>query len=181
MAKPSPATSTTKPAEKPAAKATRMTFSRDASTLVWTATENGQTLRAEFDVSRAPQELFEVARDHGFKQKIADSAAKSVDTDTGKSAPLAEKFAAMQRTIDNLYDGKWNAVREGGNLSILCAALASITGKPEADVRKKVETWSEDQITAAYRDPRVIRESAEIRAKRFAGSNEIADQLIASI
>lgn len=171
-----------KPAEKAAAKVVRMAFSRTGSVMTWTATaEDGTALTASCDVSKIPTELHETARDHGFKQKIADSAAKSRETEGGKSAPMTEKFAAMSKTIEALYDGKWNAVREGGNLSILVAALASITKKPEADVRAKVETWSDDQIAAMYRDPRVIRESAEIRAKRFAGANEVADKLLATI
>jgi hypothetical protein len=52
---------------------------------------------------------------HGLKQKIADAAAIPCDTVTGKSASIDDKFSAMQRVRDNLVEGGWGIIRDGGN------------------------------------------------------------------
>ena len=60
----------------------------------------------------------EIQRDammHGLKQKIADAAALSRNPETGRSAGLLDKRAAMREVIDRLQAGMWNKTRDGGS------------------------------------------------------------------
>ena len=51
---------------------------------------------------------------HGLKQKLVDAAAISRDPETGKTATIETKFAAVKEVYDRLLAGEWNKRREGG-------------------------------------------------------------------
>jgi hypothetical protein len=64
-------------------------------------------------VSDLPQEIRAMALMHGLKQKLVDAAAISRNPDTGRSATVEDKFAAVRAVADQLFAGHWNAVRNG--------------------------------------------------------------------
>ena len=69
---------------------------------------------------------------HGLKQKLGDAAAISRNPDTGRSASLDDKIAAVREVFDRITspDGTWNKIRESGdgsgNGGLLFRALCNI-------------------------------------------------------
>jgi hypothetical protein len=72
---------------------------------------NGDQIRIDRD--QLPDDVQQAAFWHGIKQKIADGAAIARDTETGRSATLEDKIAAM-RAIAHRLPISWNAISEGG-------------------------------------------------------------------
>lgn len=98
----------------------RIAYVQDGSVLRWTFSDG---YKVEFDSDNptvSASNLWALASMHGFKQKIADSAALSYKQADGtfRKPTDAEKREAMQKTVDALYAGSWNAAREstGGML-----------------------------------------------------------------
>jgi hypothetical protein len=70
------------------------------------------------DVSKLPEHIQEHGKKHGISAKVTDSAAKK------KGATMAEKKAAIIRTIASLEKGDWNAGRsEPMGDGVLMAAM----------------------------------------------------------
>lgn len=65
------------------------------------------------DASALTEDIQQQAMMHGLKQKIADAAALSRNPDTGASATIGDKFAAMREVRDRLASGQWNKTRDG--------------------------------------------------------------------
>jgi hypothetical protein len=85
--------------------ATRMQFSRNGTKLRWTLDAKNFV---ECDTAKISDPTTrETAFYHGVKQKVSDGAAIEKDTETGKPATNAEKKAAMQKIVENLYAGQW--------------------------------------------------------------------------
>lgn len=69
---------------------------------------------------------------HGLKQKLGDAAAISRNPDTGRSASLDDKIAAVREVFERITspDGTWNKIRESGegsgNGGLLFRALCNI-------------------------------------------------------
>lgn len=85
---------------------------------------------------------------HGYKQKIADAAAISRDTTTGRSATDADKRAAMQEVVDRLNRGEWSATAKATgpkkvNVDALVAAIAAVSKKHDV-VRVRLFVESKD-------------------------------------
>jgi len=135
-------------------KNARMIYSFDAPTreLRWTFGNGIEDVA--FTAPDAPMDsLVFIAMVHGFKQKIADTAAMECDTETGKSAPMVAKRAAMQTVVERLNAGEWNATRTGAtpktvDVDSLIAAMAAATGKSVIGVRAYVEGRTEEQRKA---------------------------------
>lgn len=83
----------------------------------------------------------------GFKNRIVDAAAKSVDPATGKPASASEKRAAMAAIIEHLESGtsEWGlrTVRaSASDDTLLIAALMEVMGQSDrAKVAASVKTW----------------------------------------
>jgi hypothetical protein len=83
---------------------------------------------------------------HGLKQKVQDAAAISRNPETGRSATVADKWAAMEKVVIRLLSGEWNAEREGGGAtSYLFRAMCEL--KPEASP-EKIKAWLDKKTTA---------------------------------
>lgn len=85
---------------------------------------------------------------NGYKQKIADAMAISVDTTTGKSATMQEKAAAARAMAQQLADGIWNAARAAAmpktvDVTALVAVIAAKLDKSPIGVRAYVEAKDE--------------------------------------
>jgi hypothetical protein len=104
---------------------------------------------------------------HGLKQKLVDAAAISRNPDTGKSATVDDKYAAVRAVYDRLLSGEWNAPREGGGSgSLLLAALVRQTGKPEDQLREWLGKKSDAEKKALSLNPKVAEHINAIRAER---------------
>lgn len=92
-----------------------------------------------------PRPTDDTAKNHGYKQKIADKAAITHDTANGAAATLAEKAAAMQEAVDNLENGIWNGARGARvvNVDALVAAMIATLNKNVVGVRIYVEAKDE--------------------------------------
>ncbi len=88
---------------------------------------HGRTIR--LDVDNLPASVRERALVWGIREKLTNAAAMSKNTDTGKPAPISEKFAAVERVAEQLRT-TWNTRAEAGPnilLLALCAANPSKT------------------------------------------------------
>lgn len=84
-----------------------------------------------FDPTKASEKVKAHAMFHGFKQRLADAAAMSRNTDTGKAATPTEKEAAIRELADFYMTGTedWSRVGVGGGgKSITVEAIAAIKG-----------------------------------------------------
>lgn len=64
-------------------------------------------------VSDLGPEIRAIALMHGLKQKLVDAAAISRNPDTGRSATIEDKYRAVRTVAEQLFAGRWNAVRNG--------------------------------------------------------------------
>lgn len=91
---------------------------------------NGESLSV--DPAALSEEIRTAAMLHGLKQKLGDAAAISRNPDTGRSASLDDKIAAVREVFDRITspDGTWNKVRESGegsgNGGLLFRALCNL-------------------------------------------------------
>lgn len=118
---------------------------------------------------------------HGLKQKIVDAAAISRDPDTGKSATIRVKVAAMQAVADRLHAGFWNAVREGAGprVGILVQALCRLyPAKAAAEIREWLDKKTKEETAALRANPQVAAEINTIRAELAEKSGVDADGLL---
>ena len=114
---------------------------------------------------------------HGLKQKIGDAAAIGRNPETGRSATLHDKRAAMQVVIERLQAGSWNAERgEGGAPAggLLFAALVRMYAgkKSEESIREFLSAKSDKEKAALRKNPRVAAIIEEIKAERAASGED---------
>lgn len=123
---------------------------------------------------------------HGLKQKICDAAAIPRDTDTGRSATPAEKFAAMQRVATNLLAGEWGVKRGEGDgssgQSLLFRALQRLYPDTAPDaLRTKIAAWDKKQQAAMRKNPKIAAVILEIQAESFASGDLDTDAMLAEL
>lgn len=109
---------------------------------------------------------------HGLKQRIGDAAAIPRNTDTGRSATVAEKRAAMEKVRDTILQGEWSARREGGGNEggLLLRALGRLyPAKSREDLAAWVANKSKAEQAAMRANPRVAAIIAELRAESAKG------------
>lgn len=136
---------------------------------------DGQDLR--IDAGKLTNDIRREAIMHGLKQKIGDAAAIGRNPETGRSATLADKRAAMRTVIERLQAGSWNAERgEGGAPSggLLFAALVRMYAgkKSEEDIRAFLGGKSDKEKAALRKNPRVAAIIEEIKAERAANGDD---------
>ena len=108
---------------------------------------------------------------HGLKQKIGDAAAIGRNPETGRSATLSDKRAAMRAVVERLQAGAWNAERgEGGAPAggLLFAALVRMYAgkKSDDDIRAFLAGKDDKQKAALRKNPRVAEIIEQIKAER---------------
>ena len=121
---------------------------------------------------------------HGLKQKLVDAAAISRNPDTGKSATVADKRAAVEAVMTRLAAGAWNAARgEGGTGAgaggLLFRALVRLyDGKKTAeDIREFLAGKDKKEQAALRKNPRVAAIIVEIQAEQADGDIDTDDLL----
>lgn len=130
---------------------------------------DGQELR--IDAGKLTYDIRHEAVMHGLKQKIGDAAAIGRNPETGRSATLSDKYAAMRAVVERLQSGSWNAERgEGGAPAggLLFAALVRMYAgkKSEEDIRAFLAGKDDKQKAALRKNPRVAEIIEEIKAER---------------
>ena len=156
------------------------------------ATTDAQALTVRFDIvglapvmidaNQLTASLLNHAIVHGLKQKIGDAAAISRDPETGRSATLADKRAAMMRVVEQLMAGDWNRTREGGTGAaggLLFQALCRMQpNKPAAEVRAWLDAKTKEEQASLRKNPRVAPIIAAIQAERVKTDGIDSDDLL---
>lgn len=126
-----------------------------------------------FDTTKPNEENQRAAKIHGVKQKLCDAAAISRNPETGKSATLADKYAAVKEVYDRLLDpmGTWNKTREGGSGGggglLLQALFRMYEGKKSLEaLRTYLEGKTPLQHAALRKNPKVSAIIDTIRLER---------------
>lgn len=120
---------------------------------------------------------------HGLKQKLVDAAAISRDPDTGRSATVADKLAAVQEVLDRLLAGEWNKRREGGSPGgiLLRALMRMQPAKSRDDLTEWLAGKSDAEKAALRRNPKVAAIIAEIQAEDGTKSGVDSDALLGEL
>lgn len=132
------------------------------------------------DPARLSSEVLRYATLHGLKQKLVDAAAISRDPETGRSATVADKLAAVQDVLDRLLAGEWNKRRESGPTGgVLLRALMRLQpAKSREDLVEWLGTKSDAEKAALRRNPKVAAIIAEIQAEDGSKSGVDSDALL---
>lgn len=119
---------------------------------------------------------------HGLKQKLVDAAALSRDPDTGRSATVADKKAAVMEVYDRLMAGHWNKPREGAGSvkgGLLFAALCRMQpGKPAEEIKLWLDEKSDEQKAALRKNPKIAAIIAEIQSERAKSGDVDTDAML---
>jgi hypothetical protein len=112
---------------------------------------NGESL--ELDVATLSPQIQVDAALHGVKQKLVDAAAIARDTSTGRSATIADKYAAVREVFDRITgpNPTWNKVRtagESGGNSLLLRALMQRSGKSRTEIEAFLEPRTKEEKAA---------------------------------
>jgi hypothetical protein len=155
--------------------ARKATISADVFKSVLTVTfANGKSL--EVDVSKLSPDIQQQAMLHGIKQKLVDAAAIARNPDTGRSASVDDKYAAVAEIHARITspNGTWNKVREAGATpatkgNLLVRALMKMTGKDKNYVDDFLSSKTKEERNALQRNPRVLQIIAELQANAGTG------------
>jgi hypothetical protein len=139
---------------------------------------NGRTL--ELSTSQITPEIANHAMLHGLKQKLVDAAAISRNPDTGRSATIDDKYAAVREVYDRLLSGQWNKGRDGtgtGSGGLLFRALCILYANktPEA-IREFLSKKSKSEQSALRATPKIADIIATLKAEP--GDDDAADAML---
>lgn len=143
---------------------------------------NGEQLVV--NAAQLSDEIRNAAMLHGLKQKLCDAAAISRNPETGRSATIDDKFAAVREVFDRITAAEgatWNKTRESGGSGnaggLLFRALCSIyEGKrTPAQITEFLAKLNEADKAALRKQPRV---KAVIDSLRPASENDPAASLL---
>lgn len=120
-------------------------------------------------------EILSQALMHGLKQKLVDAAAIARNLDTGASATVADKKAAVLEVLARLTSGEWNKTREGGDGagkgSILLQALTRMQpNRDTAELAAWVKARTDAERAALAKNPKILPFIQAIQAERAANA-----------
>ncbi len=125
---------------------------------------------------------------HGAKQKFIDAGAISRNPETGRSATVADKKAAIIEVIERTTgaDPRWNKAREGGGGSgtlLLEALVRMYAGKKTREALVEyLAGLTAEQKRALERNGRVAPILEAIRTeRRLAQGDDGSDELLAGL
>ena len=139
---------------------------------------------ADGTVERIPRTRLENLADaymwHGAKQKFIDAAAISRNPETGRSATVGDKKAAILEVIERCtVHGQWNKAREGGGGSgtlLLEALIRMYAGKKDrGTLVAYLDGLTAEQKRQLERNPRVAPIIEAIRTERRLASGKADD------
>lgn len=106
---------------------------------------------------------------HGLKQKLVDAAAISRNPETGRSATVEDKFAAVLDVTDRLKAGEWSKRRESGEPStggLLFKALCELyANKTPQQIRDFLATKDKEQQAALRKTPKIAEIIIRLQAR----------------
>lgn len=147
---------------------------------------HGESL--EITAGQLSADLRAYALVHGLKQKLVDAAAISRNPDTGRSATIEDKFAAVKEVYDRLLAGEWNKRREAGTATggglLLQALMRLYAGrKTEEELRAYLDKLTDKEQAAIRASARVAPIIAAIKEERDAkkAKDVNADDLLAGL
>lgn len=144
---------------------------------------NGERLSLEASTLHA--DIIAVATMHGLKQKLVDAAAISRNPDTGASATIADKYAAVKEVYDRLLTGQWNKPRGDGTSAeggLLYRALCKMQpGKPAEAIRAWLDQRTKEEQAALRVNPAVKAVIDELRPRGGVGAEEKAAVLLSEL
>ena len=143
-------------------------------TTVTVTFSNGKDLA--IDTATLSPEIQRMAMMHGIKQKLVDAGAIARNTETGASASIDDKYAAVHEVYTRLTspNGTWNKQRgdggesksTGGTNNLLIRALMQMTGRGKDYVDQFLSAKTKEQRAALKRNPRVVAIIAELQAAK---------------
>ncbi len=110
---------------------------------------------------------------HGFKQKISDAGAMSVNQTTGQPPEPSARIAKMRRVAESLAAGQWELERTGGggsSPSMLIRALAERFGKPVDVIAPWLKSKTKAEQSALSADKGVAKILARMATDSAASS-----------
>ena len=150
--------------------------------------EYGDGNKRRIEVANLSPEILSAALIHGLRQKLGDAAAIARNTETGASATLADKIAAVEEVAQRLIAGQWNKTQAGAGAAkttLLIEALAVMAKKPVAEMAELLKGKTDDEKKALRANHKVQAEIAKIEAKRAAEKAKAAgtdgSELLASL
>lgn len=126
-------------------------------------------------------EIIEQAIRHGLNAKLVDAAAMSRNPDTGASATVADKKAAVIEVAERLVNGEWNKRREAGEGegTLLLAAMMRVYPTTErAVLEAKIEAWSPYERKVVRLNPRIAAAITAIQVERAERKGINSDDLL---
>lgn len=142
------------------------------------AFSHGQTLT--IDLAGLSPDITRMATLHGLKQKLVDAAAMSRSPDTGRSATIEDKFAAVKTVYDRLLSGTWNAPAEGGGNAggLLLRALCQMQpAKSPESLKTWLEGKTEKEKAALRANPRIAAIIATLRDVADVDTDAMLDEI----
>lgn len=145
---------------------------------------NGECL--EVDTQALSDEMKQAAMLHGLKQKLVDAGAIARNTETGQSATVEDKFAAVRAVHARITSAtpSWNAVKgeaSSSSSNLFLRALMQMTQKNRAAIEEFLEGKSKEEKAALRKNPRVAGIMAELSAASGTGgidTNAMLEELI---
>lgn len=147
---------------------------------------NGKILTV--DSAALSKEIYHAAAMHGLKQKLIDGAAIARDPETGRTATIDDKYAAVLDIYTRITDTDaptWNKARAAGEAGgasskggVFITALMRMTSKSRDDINAWLEPLSKEQVAALRKNPRVVELMRLIQAERTDTSAVDTDALL---
>lgn len=139
-------------------------------TTVTVTFSNGKDLA--IDCATLLPEIQRMAMLHGIKQKLVDAGAIARNTDTGLSASIDDKYAAVAEVHARLTgeNPTWNKERGNGGekpakaKDLLVRALMQMKGASKDIIEQFLSTKTKEQVNALKKNPRVLAVMAELQA-----------------
>lgn len=139
-------------------------------TTVTVTFSNGKDLA--IDTSTLTPEIQRMAMLHGIKQKLVDAGAIARNTDTGLSASIDDKHAAVAEVHARLIgpNATWNKERGNGGekptkgKDLLPLAIMEMTGKDRAYVDQFLSSKTKAEREALKKNPRVLEAMSKLQA-----------------
>lgn len=135
------------------------------------------------DATTLNEDVRNMAILHGLKQKLVDAAAIPRNIDTGASATMKEKMAAVREVFDRITaaDGTWNKVRTAGDGAVqtgglLVRALMKLGNKSREEIVAQLDGLNKEQRAALRANKRVVEAMASLRE-----TSEESEDLLESI
>ncbi len=138
----------------------------------------GNGSRLELGLDAVPAATLEDLALHGLSQKGGDATSGF-----SKDRDFTGAYGAVATVLDNLRNGVWTS-RAGSSTADIVVAIARILKIDEEAAQKKVDTATEEQLTAIRKNPQireVITKLQAERAKEAAKSAPKLDDLMKSI